>query len=638
MNVTAHAGAPTPAGVPDDPADPEAGLDRHSMTYRTVAVCRHVARAAPWLLTWQVLLTLSAGVVPVLLAWCTKMALDALTAHDKAALIGWGLGLTALGVVASVLPHLGQYVGAGLQRQVGLHTMGTLFTAVDTFVGLGRFEDPVFLDRLRLARHGGGNPARAVTGILGAARAATTITGFLATLVLLNPWMAGLVLLSSLPTLAAELASSRRRARMEWGIGPRERREMFYGGLLSSVEAAKEVRLFGTGRFLRDRMLAERRVSDAARRAVEHREVSVQTGLGALSALVSGCGLVWAVYEAHAGRLTVGDVTVFIAAVAGTQASLAVLAAEVAAAHQSVALFGHYLRVVQAGPDLPVSPSSASLPALSEAIELRDVWFRYSPAHPWVLRGVSLRIPCGSSLALVGLNGAGKSTLIKLICRFYDPTRGSVLWDGVDIRDTDPAELRRRIGAVFQDFMHYDLTGAENIALGDLTALEDGGRLRAAARRAGIHDVLEGLPHGYDTLLSRVFMMESEKADAVTGVVLSGGQAQRLALARAFLRDRCDLMILDEPSAGLDAQAEHEIHTSLREHRAGRTSVLISHRLGAVREADMIAVLHRGRITELGDHEALMTAGGEYARMFTLQAAGYRAGPATGTEEVAATS
>ncbi|MFJ1551422.1 ABC transporter ATP-binding protein [Streptomyces sp. NPDC088246] len=574
----------------------------------------------------------------MLLAWFTKMALDALTAREGAGLIGWGLGLTALGVVTAALPHLIQYVGTELNRRVSLHTMSTLFTAVDTFVGLSRFEDPRFLDRLRLARHGGGsNPGRAVAGILGASRALTTISGFLASLVLLNPWMAGLALCSGAPTLAAELASSRRRARMEWGIGPRERREMFYSGLLSSVEAAKEVRLFGVGRFLRERMLAERQASDVAKRSVERHEALVQTGLGAFSALVSGCGLVWAVHQAHAGRLSVGDVTVFIAAVAGTQAALALLAAEVAVTHQSVTLFGHYLRVVHAEPDLPVSPTPVPLPALAEAIELRDVWFRYSPAHPWVLRGVNLRIPCGSSLAVVGLNGAGKSTLIKLICRFYDPTRGAVLWDGVDIRGTDPAELRRRIGAVFQDFMDYDLTGAENIALGDLSALEDPGRLRTAARRAGVHDVLERLPHGYETLLSRVFLLESEKSDPATGVVLSGGQSQRLALARAFLRDRCDLMILDEPSAGLDAQAEHEIHVSLREHRDGMTSVLISHRLGAVREADVIAVLDQGKLVELGDHEALMTAGGVYARLFTVQAAGYQAESAVATDEVTAT-
>jgi ATP-binding cassette subfamily B protein len=206
----------------------------------------------------------------------------------------------------------------------------------------------------------------------------------------------------------------------------------------------------------------------------------------------------------------------------------------------------------------------------------------------------------------------------------YDPTRGQILWDGVDLRDIPPALLRERISAVFQDHMNYDMTAEENIAIGDLTALGDPGRLREAAGRAGIHDRLATLPRGYATLLSRIFVVGTDKDDPVTGVVLSGGQWQRLALARAFVRADRDLMILDEPSSGLDPEAEHEIHARMREHRDGRTSLLISHRLSAVRDADHIAVLDGGRITEHGPHDALLAADGSYARLFRLQAAGYQ--------------
>jgi ATP-binding cassette subfamily B protein len=265
---------------------------------------------------------------------------------------------------------------------------------------------------------------------------------------------------------------------------------------------------------------------------------------------------------------------------------------------------------------------------LRRGIELRDVWFRYDDEHPWVLRGVSLFIPQGIAVALVGLNGAGKSTLVKLLCRFYDPTRGAILWDGEDLRTVDLAELRGRIGAVFQDYMTYDLSATENVAVGDLSALDDQSRVHAAARRAGIHEVLEKLPQGYETPLTRSFFGGSDEKEDQAGVRLSGGQWQRVALARAFLRDRRDLMILDEPSAGLDAEAEHEVHSRLRAHRAGQTSLLISHRLGTIRDAEQIVVLADGVIVEQGIHADLVSAGGAYARLFALQAAGYRADPA----------
>jgi ATP-binding cassette, subfamily B, bacterial len=194
----------------------------------------------------------------------------------------------------------------------------------------------------------------------------------------------------------------------------------------------------------------------------------------------------------------------------------------------------------------------------------------------------------------------------------------------VDLRDVPPAELRRRVGVTFQDYMHYDLTGAENIGLGDLHSLPDLARIERAARMAGVHETLRALPHGYDTLLSRTFVSGAENNTVRVGVTLSGGQWQRLALARAFLRDRCDLLILDEPSAGLDPDAEAEIHQAMRAHRTGRTTLLITHRLGAVRDADLIVVLRDGRVAESGRHQDLLDADSQYARMFVRQASGYR--------------
>ncbi|MFF9218645.1 ABC transporter ATP-binding protein [Streptomyces viridosporus] len=589
---------------------------------------RLVARAAAGTLLLYTVPALITGFFPVVTAWSVKLIVDRLAAGASVPeLLAPALVLVATGIATGAVPHLARYLRTELDRRVGLFAQDRLFASVEGFPGLERFENPDFLDRLRLAQQTVVGPpvaVQAVDGILGAVRAAFTVLGFLGSLLVISPPTMVLVLLAAVPTLVAEVLLSRRRAATAWSIGPDERRQFFYMGLLANVEAAKEIRLFGTGAFLRSRMIGSRRDADAARRAVDRREAVLRCGLGVLAAVVGGAGLLWTVGAARGGGLTPGDVAVFLAAVAGVQAALTTVTGDLAGTHHALLLFGHYRAVVRAGPELPLPAEPRELPPLRGCIELRDVWFRYSPDHPWVLRGVTLRLPAGASIALVGLNGSGKSTLVKLLCRFYDPTRGRILWDGVDLRDVAPADLRDRISAVFQDYMEYDMTAAESIAQGDLDALGAPERIREAAVRAGVHDTLSALPRGYDTLLSRMFFTESDKEDPATGVMLSGGQSQRLALARAFVRERRDLVILDEPSAGLDAAAEHEIHASLRAHREGGTSLLVSHRLGAVRDADVIVVLERGRVVEQGTHDELVARRARYARLYALQAAGYR--------------
>ncbi|MET8039896.1 ATP-binding cassette domain-containing protein [Micromonospora sp. NPDC005215] len=452
-----------------------------------------------------------------------------------------------------------------------------------------------------------------------------TVLGFAGTLLLLGPWVAVVVLSSAVPAMMAEVAVSRRRAAMVGRIGPAQRRELFFSSLLTNPDAAKEVRLFGVGRYLWRRMTTEIETINREHRRVDRRELAVQAALALLSAAVTGGLLLFAVRSAVRGELSVGDVVLVVAAVASVQTALAGLVTDTVSSYQALLLFRHYLIVVDAGPDLPLSPCPRPVPALRHGIELRDVWFRYADGQPWVLRGVNLLIPAGLTTAVVGLNGAGKSTLVKLLCRLYDPTRGAVLWDGVDVREFDPAQLRGRVRTVFQDALAYELTARENIAMGDLTALTDQARIEAAARTAGVHDVLNKLPRGYETLLTRIFFAESDQGDPETGMVLSGGQQQRLALARGLILGASDLLILDEPSSALDAEAEHDVHTRLRAARRGRTGVLISHRLGVVREADSIVVLADGVISERGSHDELIAEGGAYAALFELQAAGYRA-------------
>jgi ATP-binding cassette subfamily B protein len=594
-----------------------------------LAAIRLALRSAPLLIVGELLMAVLTAVFPVVTAWLTKLVIDALVKGGPGGLepLVWlACGLMGAGLGLALLPRVSVLVQQESGRAVARRVQDQLYRAVEGFAGLARFETPGFLDRLRLAQlMGAQSPAVLVQHCIGLAGGAITAIGFVGSLAVISPVMAVVVVVAAVPALVAQLRLSRRRAGMMWTLGPVERREYFFATLLSDVQAAKEIRLFGSGRFLRGRMMAERRTADAERRRMDVRDLLTQGGLVVLSAAVAGAGLLWAIVNAYRGVITAGDVTMQVAAIAGVQGALTMLTMSLAGAHSQLLLFEHVLAVVEAGPDLPVAAHPVPALALKRGIELRDVWFRYSDAHPWALAGVNLFLPAGEAVALVGRNGAGKSTLVKLLCRLYDPTKGEILWDGVDLRDMELTELRRRIGVVFQDFMHYDLTAAENIALGDIDALGDQERIMAAARLAGIHDTVERLPNGYDTLLSRIFGSEKDEGDPDTGVVLSGGQWQRLALARAFLRDKRDLLILDEPSSGLDAVAEHEVHTRLREHRRRRTSVLISHRLGAVRGADQIVVIDDGAIAEQGTHEQLIAADGLYAELFRLQASGYQA-------------
>jgi ATP-binding cassette subfamily B protein len=265
------------------------------------------------------------------------------------------------------------------------------------------------------------------------------------------------------------------------------------------------------------------------------------------------------------------------------------------------------------------APSPVALPALADAAErgirFEDVGFRYPDAEGWALRHVSLFIPHGQSLALVGQNGAGKTTFIKLLTRLYSPTEGRILLDGVDLQAWDEAVLRGRLGVIFQDFNQYQFRFRENVGVGSVEHLEDTPRVQRAVEEGGATELLAGLQDGLETPLGRWFK---------DGTELSGGQWQKVALARAFMRQEADILVLDEPTAALDAEAEHAIFLRFRELARGRTTLLISHRFSTVRMADRIVVIEHGQLVEQGTHAELMALGARYAHLFTLQAKGYQ--------------
>jgi ATP-binding cassette, subfamily B, bacterial len=573
----------------------------------------------------QLLLMVVDGLAPVAVAWLLRGVLDSLSGGGRhGGLLPLVVALAVVSGVLGVLPSVGRYLVAQSARAIEQLATTELFGSVGRLAGLRRLEDPAFLDRLNMAQRVGlYGPGQVFTSLSGVIQSALTVTGFLAALLVLSPLMAVVVLAATIPGIVAEASVARRRAAMLEGTSHAERRRYFYASLASSLAAAKEIRLFGLGLFFQRRMLRELRVIQRAGQRVDRREAVVYSLLAALSAMVAGAGIWWAVSAAEQGRLTVGDVSLFVVALEAAGAALTQIISSAAMAYQGVLTFRSYTDIVAEGPDLALPADPAPARTLRRAIEFDDVWFRYGPDLPWILRGVSFIVPYGQAVALVGRNGAGKSTLVKLLCRFYDPDRGRILWDGVDLRDMDVAALRDRISAVFQDYMDYELSARENIAVGDLTLGQRPEALAAAARQAGIHVALTALPKGYDTLLTRTYVDLADKEDPQTGVLLSGGQWQRVALARAFLRGGRDLVILDEPSSGLDAEAEYEIHSGLRAHRHGRTSVLISHRLNAIRDADHIVVLVDGTVAERGDHQALMARSGTYARLFSLQAKGF---------------
>ncbi|MBZ4396606.1 ABC transporter ATP-binding protein [Myxococcus faecalis] len=570
------------------------------------------------------LLTLVAAVLPAAIAWVGKLIVDAVVAAAQGSAEAHSRVYGLVGLEFALM--LGSGVverGLTLTRELLRANLGNLLNerilqkALE--LELRHFEDSETYDKMQNARReASSRPLSLVMQAFSIVRNAITLSTFAALLIALSPWSVVVLVAASIPAFIAEARLAMAGFRLYSWRAPEGRKLNYLEWILTRDSHVKEVKLFGLGDLVLGRYRDLFRKFFAEDRALAFKRMGWGLGLGLLSlAAFYGCYL-FVAGRAADGAISVGDMVLYLGVFRQGQAAFQGILTSVGSMYEDALFMSNlfmYLEIPTGSEVARVSPPRSPPRGRTNDIELRDVSFRYPGKEAWALRHVSLTLRPGQKLALVGENGAGKSTLVKLLLRLYEPTEGAILYGGVDLRDMDVGDLRSRFGAVFQDFVRYQFNVAENIGLGHVPALEDRERIVKAAQLGGASGVIEALPGQYDTMLGGWF----EK-----GQELSAGQWQKLAVARAFMRDDAEVLILDEPTASIDAEAEHALFERFQALAADRIAIVISHRFSTVRMADQIAVLHNGGVDELGSHDELMAKDGRYAHLFRLQARGYQ--------------
>ncbi len=583
-------------------------------------------KASPRLAVVLGVLTLVAAVLPAAIAYVGKLIVDGVVAAAK----GGGEEMLRGQVLRLVGLEFGLMLGSALvdrslalTRELLRANLGNLLNerilhkALE--LELRHFEDSDTYDKMQNARReANSRPLSLVMHVFSIVRNLVTLSTYAVLLVSLSPWSVVVLVVASIPAFIAEARLAAAGFRLYSWRAPEGRKLNYLEWILTRDNHVKEVKLFGLGPLVlgRYRQLFQKFFDED--RALALKRMGWGLGLGVLSlGAFYGC-YAYVANRAALGAITVGDMVLYLSVFRQGQASFQGILTSIGSMYEDALFMSNlfaYLEIPTGAERPRVVPALSPPRGRSNAIELRDLSFKYPGKEAWALRHVSLTLKPGEKLALVGENGAGKSTLVKMLLRLYEPTEGSILYGGVDLRDMDVEDLRSRFGAVFQDFVRYQFSVAENIGLGHVPALEDRNRIVRAADLGGASSVITSLPQQYDTMLGGWF----EK-----GQELSAGQWQKLAVARAFMRDDAEVLILDEPTASIDAEAEHALFERFQALAADRIAIVISHRFSTVRMADQIAVLHNGQVEELGSHDQLMAKGGRYAHLFNLQARGYR--------------